>query len=59
MNEKPDMHQMTEEEARKYQVEDLREELRFKRQVMILALVGGVLLGVLISVDPIRWLLEF
>lgn len=60
MNKKPDMHQMTEEEQ--YGVEDLWDEEDFWEEsgtrwdVIVPALVGIAVLGVLIFLDPLQWL---
>lgn len=61
MDKKPDMHQMTEEEPRR--VEDLWDEQDFWEEpgtrwdIIVSALVGITVLGLLIFLDPLQWLL--
>lgn len=58
MDEKPDMHQMSEEELRR--AEDQWDEEYFWEDfgLIALVLVGSVVLNLLIFLDPLQWLLE-
>lgn len=55
MDKKPDMYQVTEEEE--YPVEDFWEEFGTRWDLIVPALVGIAVLGLLIFLDPLQWLL--
>lgn len=55
MDKKPYMYQMTEEEE--YPVEDFWEEFGTRWDLIVPALVGIAVLGLLIFLDPLQWLL--
>lgn len=56
MDDKPDMNQMTDEEASQHRIKFRRAGPVLGWEATILALAGGAVLGALTFFDPIHWL---